>query len=448
MKNNTRSFLSFILAALFVFAPFTVFAENESVSSDVSEEFADNFECQIGDVNYDGKITAADARLALRCSASLLVLSERELRIADYNSDSKITAADARLILRVSAKLGDMPPFGEENSTADDGETTTNAPQTTTDAPETTTAAPQTTAPPETTTKQPETTTNPPASSNDGRTFTVETSPLFSVKNAGYAALYDYDNDKILYGKNMHAHCYPASTTKILTACLASEYLDADYILNVGDELSLVNVNSSLAGIYSGQKIRFKEILKCLLAPSGCDAAYTIAVNTARVASGDSDMKASKALSYFVDMMNDYAKQLGMNDSHFANPDGYPNADHYSSACDMIIIAAKACSVSLIMDIASKPYVTAYFYSGGQATYYNTNETIDPNSSHYYPYMEGLKTGYHSKAGQCLVAVAKKNIDETGETRTFIAAVYKCPNKDARYEDITGLFNTAFMNFC
>ncbi len=264
---------------------------------------------------------------------------------------------------------------------------------------------------------------------------------------AQYAVFYDYDNDVILYGKNMHSSCYPASTTKLITACLGCEYLSGDYVLTVGSEQNLLNSNSSVAGLYSGQKIKFSEILKCLLIPSGCDAAYTIAVTVARVASGNSNMSASNALAYFVNMMNKYAASLGMNDSHFANPDGYPNSNHYTSAHDMLIIGVKAYSFSLIKNIVCQPSVTAYFVSGGSATYTNTNELVRPSSSRYYQYAVGMKTGSHSLAGQCLVSAAVKYISNTGKNKTFFAVVMNCPSKQARYTDLVGLYNTGFSYF-
>lgn len=419
MKNNYKRYLSLLLALLLCFI--SVLPSFAEVS--ITEEESSGTEFVLGDIDGNSLVQAADARIVLRISAKLentADFSDRQLDAADYNRDAKITAADARYILRVAAKLD---PFAVIE-------------------------IPPTTQPPETTTKAPETTTKPPVVlTPENRKYTLEQSSLFKNTYAQYAVLYDYDNDKILYGKNMHAPCHPASTTKIITACLGCEYLGADYILTVGNELNLVESNTSRAGLYKGQKIKFKEILKCLLAPSGCDAAYTIAVHVARVASKNPDMSASRAISYFVNMMNSYAKKLGMNDSHFANPDGYPNSNHYVSAYDMTIITVKAFSFKLIRDVVKQPYVTAYFVSGGSISYTNTNETINPYSSRYYPYMVGIKTGSHSLAGQCLVTVAQKKIEKTGKTKTFVAVVFKCPSKDARYSDLKSLYDTAFSYF-
>lgn len=418
MNTVLKPMLSFFMAVLTCFCVcFNTFAYEKASDEVISE--INNY--QKGDVNLDGKITASDARIVLRISAKIEYVDDLRIKLADFNSDDKVNAADARYILRKSAKLD---PFAKP--------------------------IPVTTTAPETTTKKQETTTNKPKPTvltPENRKYTLETSSLFSAKYAKYAVLYDYDNDKILYQKNMHSRCYPASTTKIITACVASKYLSADYVLTVGNEQYLVESNASRAGIYIGQRIKFKEILKCLLLPSGCDAAYTIAAETARVASGDKNMSASKAINYFVNMMNTYAKNLGMNDSHFTNPDGFPNNNHYTSAYDMTKITVKAFSIGLIRDTVKMTSATAKFESGGYATYYNTNETINPNSARYYPYMVGMKTGSHSLAGQCLVTVAQKKISNTGKIKTFVAVVFACPNKDGRYNDLKSLYNTAFSYF-
>ena len=391
----------------------TAFAEEAS-----DEETSESVMLR-GDVDLNGRITAADARIILRVAAKMESIDTYRMTLADYDNDGSVNASDARYTLRHAAGLD---PYGK------DPEPTTKAPETTTKAPETTTAKPTELTP-------------------ENRKYTLETSSLFSTSYAKYAVLYDYDNDKILYQKNMHSKCYPASTTKVITACVASEYLSADYVLTVGNEQYLVESNASRAGLSIGQRIKFKEILKCLLLPSGCDAAYTIAAEAARVASGDKNMSASKAISYFVGLMNSYAKKLGMNDSNFANPDGFPNSNHYTSAYDMTKITVKAFSIKLIRETVCLTSAKAYFESGGYATYTNTNETINPYSSRYYPYMVGMKTGSHSLAGQCLVTVAQKKITSTGKTKTFVAVVFNCPNKDGRYLDLKSLYNTAFSYF-
>ncbi len=406
MKKIFRSFTAvFIVTVMLIITYIPVFAVSEPAGDETTTSSSGY---EKGDVNLSGSITAADARIILQLAAHQMTFDSFRTGLADYNSDGKVTAFDARLVIRLSARLDPYAPD-------------------------------PTTRPPETTTQR--------VITDENRTFEVDISDLFSTSYARYACLYDYDNDKVLYGKNMHSPCHPASTTKVVTATLACEYLSGDYVLTVGRELDLVHWNTSRSGLYKGQRIKFSEILKCLLVPSGCDAAYTIAAHVARVATGDYNMSASKALNTFVAMMNDYAKSLGMNDSNFMNPDGFPNSYHYVSAYDMAIITTKAYSFKLIRDVVSQPWATAYFESGGSYSYSNSNETINPYSDRYYPYMVGVKTGSHSQAGQCLATVAKKYIEQTGKTKTFVAVVFNCPSKYGRYYDLRNLYNTAFSYF-
>ena len=406
MKKSAKSFIAVILTIVIMASTYLpIFA----VSEPAGEETTTSSSWEKGDVNLNGSITAADARIVLQIASHLISVDTFRTELADYNSDGKVTAYDARCVIRVAARIDPYAP----------DPTTTTAPETTTQR----------------------------VITDDNRTFEVEISDMFKTSYAKYACLYDYDNDKVLYGKNMHSPCHPASTTKVVTATLACEYLSGDYVLTVGSELNLVHWNTSRSGLYQGQRIKFSEILKCLLIPSGCDAAYTIAVHVAREATGNHNMSASKALSTFVSMMNEYARSLGMYDSNFMNPDGFPNSYHYVSAYDMAIITTKAYSFKLIRNVVNQPWATAYFENGGTYSYTNSNETINPYSDRYYPYMVGMKTGSHSQAGQCLVTVAKKYIEKTGKTKTFVAVVFNCPSKYGRYYDLKSLYDTAFSYF-
>lgn len=405
MCGFSEKIFAVTLSVIMLFsACFSVLAADGPSANDEGSTLPSHNEILLGDVDENGRVTASDARLTLRAAAGLLTLVPDERTAADYNKDGKVNAYDARLILRVSANLDPYAP----------------------DVPAT---------------------TKPKELTDADRRFSLSLSDKFSTSYARYACLYDYDNDKVLYGKNMYEPCHPASTTKVITAVLGCEYLSADYILTVGQELYLVNYNTSRAGLYVGQRIKFSEILKCLLAPSGCDAAYVIASHVAKVASNNPNLSAAQSIDYFIRLMNSYTKGLGMKHSNFQNPDGFPHYNHYTCAYDMMIITSKAYGFELIRNVVCEKKVTAHFENGGTYTYYNTNETINPSSDRYYPYMVGVKTGSHSLAGQCLVTVARKKIEGTDKYKTFVAVVFKCPHKYGRYYDLRSLYNTAFNNF-
>ena len=378
-------------------------------------------EFPLGDVDGNGRVTAADARLALRAAARLEELTAAQLRAADYDRSDKLTSADARYILRVAAKRDPFAPADPRVHF-------------------TTTTEPPTTIPP---TTLPPATEAPVPTKPAKRQFTYEPADGFGTNYGFSAGIYDYDNDKILYGKNLDSPVEPASTTKLMTAYVASKYLQPDSIITVRAELNLMEWNTSKAGVYKGLRMTFAEMLKCLLLPSGCDAAYAIAAAAAKAYSGDPDMNAGSALATFIALMNIEAKEMGMTGTTWKNPDGFPDDDRpYTTAHDMLICGAYAYSVPVIRETVKMKYATAYAANGKAFSgFTNTNELLDSRSDRYYQYCVGMKTGSHSSALQCLVSAAVK------DGRTFIAVVYRCPDKYARYYALTSMYNTAFRYY-
>ncbi len=196
---------------------------------------------KIGDIDGNGKITAGDARLALRGAASLEKLSEMQLKLADIDGNGRITASDARMILRRAANLED--DFGELTTQAP--ETTTQAPETTTQAPETTTQVPETTTQaPETTTEAPETTTEAPETTTQAPETTTE--PAIELPE-GAVAYKDFPEEiKTLISGKFTLKGYNYSDGK--------------------QEVSIItdgkNVRSVLAMSVSGEKMNISVILK------------------------------------------------------------------------------------------------------------------------------------------------------------------------------------------
>lgn len=124
---------------------------------------------------------------------------------------------------------------------------------------------------------------------------------------------------------------YPASLTKILTAILIMKNLDLDDTVTVGKEINRTGKDSSGIGLCVGEKLTGRELIYALMLPTGNDASYTAAVTVARKLSGNSEMSTPEAIKYFADLMNAWAQEIGAMDSNFINPDGYPDANHYST---------------------------------------------------------------------------------------------------------------------
>ena len=222
----------------------------------------------------------------------------------------------------------------------------------------------------------------------------------------------------------------------MVTACVAIENLPLNTVITVGSELSLVPKNSSLAYIYKGQRIKLSDLLTGMLLCSGNDAAYTIATNVGRHASGDSTLGDKEAVAYFCTLMNDYIKKIGAVNSNFTTPDGSDSEGQYSTVNDLAIITAHAMKNKTVAEITSTHYKKVVFVSGQIAKWTNTNELIHPDSRYYTECVSGFKTGGTEMAGKCLSATFTKNGVE------YIAIVMGCEDNDARYENILELINS------
>jgi len=231
------------------------------------------------------------------------------------------------------------------------------------------------------------------------------------------AILMDAKTRAVLWEKNGDMPMYPASTTKIMTALAAIDWIETGSVLRVGDEANKAGAGSSIAGLDYGEEISFENLLNALLLPSGNDAAYVLAVNAARIASGNRNMPIDEAVAFFVDMMNRKASELGAGQTHFTNPDGYHDEGHTTTAYDLALIAREAMESALFREVVSTEHVRIDDYrqfnenDTAYRDWYNTNELIRRGGSNYYEYATGIKTGHTESAGYCLAASASKGSD-------------------------------------
>lgn len=279
-----------------------------------------------------------------------------------------------------------------------------------------------------TTTEKPETTT---ASTTQASTTVQQPSAV----SAPYAGLYRADSLECIYEKSIDSYIHPASMTKVLTACTALHYISPDTVYTVGSEQNLVPKGSSLCLIKASHRLKLRDLLAGMLMCSGNDAAYTVAVNVARDVSGDWSMSDADAVAYFVQLMNDYAIQLGASNSHFVTPDGWDHAQQHTTIYDLAKISAHAMQLEEIRNIASSRSKYVVFASGENITWTNTNALLQPDSSYYLPDAIGLKTGTTPLAGNCLIAVINRNGTD------YIVIMAGCQSKSGRYEAIHELVN-------
>lgn len=261
---------------------------------------------------------------------------------------------------------------------------------------------------------------------------------LNETVTAEFVLLYDATTDEVLYQKKGTKKCYPASTTKLLTAIVSSAIIDKDTVITVGDEIELIGEESSTAGLQTGDKLTFEMLMDALMLPSGNDAAYTIAVNAAKIYKDDDTLSNEEAVSIFMELVNDAAEQLNATDTHFTTPDGWHDDDHYTTAKDLAKIAAYARTIPIIKNSVSKAYAEWEFLSGGTAVWYNSNQLLLGDSEMYSPYVDGMKTGFTDEAGSSVVASATVN------GHTLIAVVMNGETLYKKYEDANLLFKAGF----
>lgn len=253
--------------------------------------------------------------------------------------------------------------------------------------------------------------------------------------DAEYAAVYDLTNGNVLYSKgNLWTDINPASITKLLTVYTAMQHLDPDDQFTVGDEITKIVPDSSIIGLYHGQRISVETCVAGMLLGSGNDAAYALAAATGRAIRGNTELGATEALQVFMDEMNAQAAALGMTGSHFLNPDGISVVGHYTTVADLLTLANASLNEPLIVKYAKTAYYTTDF-NGSSVTWTNTNLLINPYSSYYNEHAIGLKTGTTTRAGKCLLSAFQK------EGRTIIVCVMKCDTDEARFKDTLYLFN-------
>lgn len=277
-------------------------------------------------------------------------------------------------------------------------------------------------------------TTQPPST----EAITTESKPINSdIENVPYGIVYDVSEDKVLWMKNADEKVFPASLTKLLTAYTALHYVSKDTIFTVGSEQELVNPHSSLCLIREGHRLTLYDLICGMLMASGNDAAYTIAVNTARFVY-DRTMTDTDAVQAFCNLMNHTAKEIGMLHSNFCNPDGWDNENHYTTVNDLLQLSLCVYENDDIRTIAEYSEKYVVFVSGQNITWKNTNELLHESSKYYYPYATGLKTGTTNNAGKCLITTAEKN------GKNYIVIGMGCKTDAQRYNFAISMLNKVF----
>lgn len=245
------------------------------------------------------------------------------------------------------------------------------------------------------------------------------------------AAVFSLTDRQTILQKHALERLYPASTTKILTALVAIRYGDLQDKVTVGQETVITEPGASLCHINPGDTLTMEQLLYGLMMPSGNDAGAAIAVHMAG------------SVEEFADLMNREALAIGATDSHFVNPHGLHDPQHYTTAYDLYLIFQEALKEPVFRTIISTGAYTAnYTDAQGQP------KTQTWNSSNQYitgqqPMPEGLtaiggKTGTTRAAGSCLIMGSRDD-----EGKEYVSVVMKAENRQELYENMTNIIRKA-----
>lgn len=225
------------------------------------------------------------------------------------------------------------------------------------------------------------------------------------------------ETGEVVYSKNMNQCLSMASTTKIMTAILALEYGADDEYLTVTEDM--IAVEGTSMGLKDGDFVSLKSLVKGMLLKSGNDAANAVA----NIVGGD--------IPSFVSMMNEKAKEIGMNSTSFETPSGLDGENHYSTAFDMAILGAYAIKNPEFRSICSAESMVVYY---GNPPYRrvltNHNKLLS-----MYDGAFGIKTGFTKKSGRCLVSAVEK------DGKTLVAVTLNAPDD---WDDHIKMYDYAF----
>ena len=268
--------------------------------------------------------------------------------------------------------------------------------------------------------------------------------PLHSAKAV---VLADMDSGRLLFEMNKDEQRSPASLTKIMTVLLAVEALERgevsldEMVTAQADCLAGLNTDSSTSGIQPGEIISYQDLLYCAMVHSANEACNILA------------HRVSGSVPAFVELMNRRAAELGCTSTHFSDPNGLSNENHYTTAYEMYLITREALEHPLFAEICNtRGYDMAATNLSQARSFANSNALITADSeygsSYVYPAAAGVKTGFTQLAGYCLVSTAEK------DGVRLLAVVMGCDgwlnagiDEYENFTDSIRLYNWAFENF-
>ena len=244
------------------------------------------------------------------------------------------------------------------------------------------------------------------------------------------AVLMDADTGVVLYEKNMHDTMYPASITKIMTAMLAVQHLEPEQVLTVSQTaVNAVPRTSSHISLQAGERLTVQDALYAIGMESANDAANVLAEAV------------SGSLEAFAEEMTRQAQALGAMNTHFANANGLPDSQHFTTAYDMALITAAALKQEGLATYFSTVNYTFPATNLSPARSFSNKDRLLPGGQYYYEGVLMAKTGWTTSAQGTFAAVVKQ-----GDT-TLVAITLKSPLLEDKYKDTHKLMDYGFTHY-
>ncbi len=243
------------------------------------------------------------------------------------------------------------------------------------------------------------------------------------------AGVFSMDGSQTFYSKNVYEKLYPASTTKIMTALIAIKYGNLSDEVTVTSDAVITEAGATLSGIHPGDKLTLEQLLYGLMLPSGNDAGAAIAVHMGGSIEG------------FADMMNQEARAIGATGTHFTNPHGLHEEDHYTTAYDLYLIFHEALKYPKFREVTgSTAYAASYQSASGETisttwkggNWFMTGERETPEGLTVF----GGKTGTTRAAGYCLVMGTRD-----ASSDEYISVIMKAESRPGLYDNMANIIS-------
>ena len=248
-----------------------------------------------------------------------------------------------------------------------------------------------------------------------------------SLEDGQEGVLLDLKDKSVLFAQNAYERVYPASITKIITALLAFKNSNMDDVVTISQENITLEEGSQVVGFQEGDQVTMDQLVHCLLVYSGNDAASAIATHVGGTTEN------------FVSMMNEYAAQLGCTGTHFTNPHGLQDENHYTTPYDIYLMLNEAMNYKEFTQITQMPsYTVTYTGADGEShsisleatDHYLTGEATPPKDVTVL----GGKTGTTASAGNCLAIITQNAFG-----KPFVSIVLGASSKELLYQQMNSL---------